>query len=57
VGSELSMEDGSIVAVLVQNRIGYKNLCELLTQAHLRSQKGNCLVRWEEVADCPAYVR
>ena len=37
VGCELSMEDGSILPVLVENRTGYKNLCELLTQAHLRS--------------------
>jgi error-prone DNA polymerase len=50
VGSELSMEDGCILPVLVKNRTGYKNLCELLTQAHLRSEKGSCLVRWDELA-------
>src|SRR6202047_3877603 len=33
IGCELSMEDGAILAVLVENRAGYKNLCELLTQA------------------------
>jgi error-prone DNA polymerase len=49
VGSELSMEDGDILPVLVKNRTGYKNLCELLTQAHLRSEKGSCLVRWDEL--------
>src|SRR5919108_1889359 len=49
VGAELSMEDGGILPVLVQNRTGYKNLCELLTQAHLRSEKGSCLVRWDEL--------
>src|SRR6266403_5829020 len=49
-GCELSMEDGSILPVLVENRTGYKNLCELLTQAHLRSEKGQCLVRWDELA-------
>src|SRR5882762_9632459 len=49
VGSELSMEDGGVLPVLVQNRTGYKNLCELLTQAHLRSEKGSCLVRWDEL--------
>ncbi|HEV2840287.1 MAG TPA: error-prone DNA polymerase [Chthoniobacterales bacterium] len=51
VGCELSMEDGSVLPVLVQNRTGYKNLCELLTQAHLRSEKGSCLVRWNELAE------
>src|ERR1700758_4326091 len=49
VGAELSMEDGSILPVLVENRNGYKNLCELLTQAHLRSEKSKCVVRWGEL--------
>jgi error-prone DNA polymerase len=49
VGSELEMEDGGILPVLVENRTGYKNLCELLTQAHLRSEKGKCAVRWNEL--------
>src|SRR6266853_1339057 len=51
VGAELSMEDGSILPVLVENRSGYKNLCELLTQAHLRSEKGKCAVRWDELPE------
>src|SRR5580765_6685737 len=45
VGCDLTMEDGSLLPLLVENRAGYKNLCELLTQAHLRSEKGTCLVR------------
>jgi error-prone DNA polymerase len=49
IGCELSMEDGSVLPVLVENRTGYKNLCELLTQAHLRSEKGKCAVRWNEL--------
>jgi len=48
-GCELSMEDGAVLPVLVENRTGYKNLCELLTQAHLRSEKGQCPVRWDEL--------
>jgi error-prone DNA polymerase len=51
VGAELSMEGGGILPVLVENRIGYKNLCELLTQAHLRSEKGKCEVRWGELRE------
>jgi error-prone DNA polymerase len=51
IGAELSMEDGSILPVLVENRTGYKNLCELLTQAHLRSEKGNCAVCWDDLAE------
>src|SRR5438067_2016072 len=49
IGAELSMEDGGILPILVKNRTGYKNLCELLTQAHLRSEKGKCAVRWSEL--------
>src|SRR6059058_1915977 len=49
IGCELSMEDFSILPVLVENRTGYKNLCELLTQAHLRSEKGKCAVGWDEL--------
>src|SRR6184192_539054 len=49
IGAELSMEGGEILPVLVENRTGYKNLCELLTQAHLRSEKGKCAVKWSEL--------
>ncbi len=49
IGSELTLEDGSILPVLVENCTGYKNLCELLTQAHLRSEKGSCLIRLDEL--------
>src|SRR5438034_10085995 len=49
IGAELSMEDGSILPVFVENRTGYRNLCDLLTQAHLRSEKGKCAARWNEL--------
>src|SRR6266446_3525508 len=49
VGAELSMEGGVNLPVLVENRTGYKNLCELLTQGHLRSEKGKCEIRWDEL--------
>src|SRR5215813_1408058 len=49
VGAELAMEDGGILPVLVESRTGYKNLCELLTQAHLRSEKGKCEIKWDEL--------
>src|SRR5438067_458951 len=49
IGCELSMEDGTILPVLVANRTGYKNLCQLLTQAHLRSEKGKCAIQWNEL--------
>src|SRR5258705_1730749 len=50
VGCELLIDDGSVLPVLVENRSGYRNLCELLTQAHLRSEKGKCAVQWNELA-------
>ena len=49
VGAELTMEDNSILPVLVKSRTGYKNLCQLLTSSHLQNEKGKCKVRWEEV--------
>src|SRR2546429_4174131 len=49
IGAELSMEDGGILPMLVENRTGYKNLCELLTQAHLRSDTGKCEIKWDEL--------
>ncbi|HJT44653.1 MAG TPA: error-prone DNA polymerase [Chthoniobacterales bacterium] len=49
VGAELEMEEGGILPVLVESRTGYKNLCELLTQAHLRSEKGKCEIKWDEL--------
>jgi error-prone DNA polymerase len=51
IGADLMMENGSLLSVLVETRTGYKNLCELLTQAHLRSEKGSCAVRWEELPE------
>ncbi len=54
VGCELTMADGSILPVLVETKEGYKNLCELLTQAHLRSEKGSCAVDWNELPEFSA---
>ena len=35
VGAELTMEDGSVVPLLVRNRTGYQNLCQLVSTAKL----------------------
>ena len=50
VGCELTMEDGSVVPVLVATRVGYRGLCALLTTAHLRTEKGEGRVSWAELA-------
>ena len=51
VGSELTMEDGTIVPVLVMNRRGYRDLCRMLTQANLRSPKGEGRIAWDELEE------
>src|SRR5215510_2503834 len=50
VGAELTLEDETILPVLVENRAGYQNLCRLLTRAHLRTEKGKAQVRWSELS-------
>src|SRR6266513_5001088 len=51
IDSELPMEDASVLAVLVEKQIGYKNLCRLLTRAHLRAPKGAGAVHWDELPE------
>src|SRR6185503_15676706 len=50
-GAELLLEDGSVLPVLVKDRAGYANLCQLLTRAHLRAPKGEGVVHWEELPE------
>ncbi|MEX0806664.1 MAG: error-prone DNA polymerase [Candidatus Binatia bacterium] len=49
VGSQVSVDDGSSIVLLVQDRGGYANLCRLLTTGRLRSKKGESTVSWDEV--------
>ena len=51
IGSELTMEDGTVLTVLVETRTGYQNLCRLLTRAHLRAAKNQSAVRWAELPE------
>ncbi|CAB4244130.1 Error-prone DNA polymerase [Methylacidimicrobium sp. AP8] len=51
VGTEITLEDGSILPVLVETREGYQNLCRLLSEAKLRSPKGEARVRWAELEE------
>ena len=51
IGSELTLEDGTVLPVLVESRTGYQNLCRLLTRAHLRAPKAQSAVRWEELPE------
>ncbi|MBI3448620.1 MAG: error-prone DNA polymerase [Acidobacteria bacterium] len=48
-GAEVTVDDGSRIVLLAQDRPGYANLCGLLTAGRLRSPKGSCAVTWAEV--------
>jgi error-prone DNA polymerase len=50
-GAELSMEDGTVLPVLVRSQTGYRNLCHALTRAHLRGSKGHAPVLWKELPE------
>ena len=49
IGSQVTVSDGSVIVLLVQDRGGYANLCRLLTAGRLRSAKGESSVSWDEV--------
>lgn len=49
VGTELTMEDGSVLPLLVKTREGYRAVSRLLTRAQLRTPKGECAVAWSEL--------
>jgi error-prone DNA polymerase len=51
VGAELTMEDKTVLPVLVETRTGYQNLCRLLTRSHLRDEKGKAAARWAELPE------
>ena len=51
VGAELEVEGGGRVALLCEDRRGYRNLCRLLTLGHARSGKQECRVAPEQLAD------
>ena len=51
IGSELTLEDGSVLPVLVMNRTGYKNLCRMITRAQLRAPKGESRILWRELGE------
>ena len=50
VGCEITMDDESVVPVLVASQAGYRRMCDLLTTSHLRAPKGKGRVLWSELA-------
>lgn len=51
VGAELTMEDDSVLPVLVKTRAGYENLCQLITRAKLRAAKNESRIAWHELEE------
>lgn len=49
IGADLSVSDGTRVVLLAQGRRGYSQLCRLITRGRRRSDKGACVVHWDEV--------
>ena len=54
VGAELTMEDDTVVPLLVATREGYRGLSRLITTAKLRAPKGESRVTWSELAEASA---
>ncbi|MGA7748059.1 MAG: error-prone DNA polymerase [Candidatus Aquilonibacter sp.] len=49
IGSELTLEDGTRLTLLIEDERGYANLCELISCAQLRGSKGNARLRIEDL--------
>ena len=50
-GSQVTLDDGSTLVLLVQDRTGWRNLCRLLTLGRRRCPKGESRVTWREVCE------
>ncbi len=49
IGSQVSLDDGTFLLLLVKDKTGYSNLCSLLSLGHLRAPKAQSKVSLEEV--------
>ena len=54
IGSQFVLEDGLRLVCLAMNRNGYGNLCELITLARQRAEKGAYRIGREDFESCPA---
>ncbi|HEX3032339.1 MAG TPA: DNA polymerase III subunit alpha, partial [Bacillota bacterium] len=46
LGCEITLENGSHLVLLSKNQEGYSNLCRILTEAHLGSERREPRVKW-----------
>lgn len=53
IGSEFILEDGLRLVCLAMNRNGYGNLCELITLARQRAEKGAYRISRVDFENCP----
>jgi error-prone DNA polymerase len=51
IGAEITCTDGTVYPLLVRNRIGYRNLCHLITRMKLRAKKNEGMATREEIAE------
>jgi len=49
IGSEVTIDDESTIVLLAADGTGYANLCQLVSDGRLRSEKGISHVSWGEV--------
>src|SRR5678816_2626127 len=53
IGSQFILEDGLRLVCLAINRNGYGNLCELITLARQRAEKGTYRISRADFENCP----
>jgi hypothetical protein len=51
LGAQVGLVEGGHVVLLARDRLGYGNLCRLLSKGRLRHEKGACSVYADEVAE------
>ena len=49
VGARISLKGGGELPLLVENRKGYQNLCQLITRMKLRAPKGKGAIDFDEI--------
>ncbi|HTZ53831.1 MAG TPA: error-prone DNA polymerase [Candidatus Acidoferrum sp.] len=49
IGSELTLEDRTRLVLLIEDERGYANLCELISRAQLRGNKGDARLQLEDL--------
>ncbi len=51
VGSQITVDDGTVISLLAENLGGYARLCRLITRGRLRCEKGRSQVSWREICE------